>query len=225
MYRFATKPFFNQFRLELWALLKAVLVTAVLAFNCSHVFAQSADTSTPDGLIKFVVNDVMNAVRADADIQKGNIPKIITLVEQKILPYSDFHRTTQLAMGRNWSKATPEQQAAIVAEFKMLLIRTYSGAISRIRNQTVQFKPFRSAPDDKEVVVKTVVLDKGDVLQLDYRLMQTPNGWRVYDVNVLGAWLIEAYRNQFTDQISQNGIDGLIKFLKDRNAALAKPKA
>lgn len=208
------------FAMKLKAL--AFFVGLLLSFS---TYAQSPDTSTPDGLIKFVVTDVMSAVRADSDIQKGNISKIITLVEQKIIPYSDLRRTTQLAMGRNWNKATPEQQAAITAEFKMLLIRTYSGAISRIRNQTVQFKPFRAAPDDKEVVVRTVVLDQGDVLQLDYRLMQTPNGWKVYDVNVLGAWLIEAYRNQFTDQISQNGIDGLIKFLKDRNIALAKPKA
>jgi phospholipid transport system substrate-binding protein len=205
--------------------LKKLSLTAftALLMTSSLVMAQNAD-STPDGLIKFVVTDVMTSVKADKEIQAGNVSKVMVLVDQKIVPYLDMQKTTQLAMGRNWSKATPEQQKQIAQEFKMLLIRTYSGAISQIRDQTVQYKPVRFSPEDEDVVVRTQVISKGDPIQLDYRLMKTPNGWRVYDINVLGAWLVEAYRNQFNNQISQNGIDGLIKFLTDRNRALAQAK-
>ena len=128
-------------------------------------------------------------------------------------------------MGQNWKKATPEQQAQLTLEFKNLLIRTYSGALSQLREQTVQFKPFRAAPDDTEVMVKTVVIGHGDPVPLDYRLEKTSTGWKVYDMNIMGVWLIEAYRNQFTNQISQNGIDGLVKFLQERNKQLSAPKA
>jgi len=189
------------------------------------LFAQTPDQSTPpDALIKMVVTEVMTTVKSDPDIQKGNIPKIVDLVEKKIVPYTDMRRTTEMAMGPNWKKATPEQQAQLSLEFKNLLIRTYSGALSQLRDQTVQFKPLRAAPDDKEVIVKTVVLGRGDPVPLDYRLEKTPNGWKVYDMNIMGVWLVEAYRNQFSNQISQNGIEGLVKFLQDRNKQLAAAK-
>ena len=186
--------------------------------------AQAPDQSTPDGLIKTVVSDVMASVKSDPEIQKGNIPRIVELVDKKIVPYTDMRRTTEMAMGPNWKKASPEQQAQLIAEFKTLLIRTYSGALSQVRDQTVQFKPLRAAPDDKEVVVKTVVLGRGDPVPLDYRLENTPTGWKVYDMNIMGVWLVEAYRNQFANQISQNGIDGLVKFLQERNKQLATAK-
>ena len=166
----------------------------------------------------------MSSVKSDPEIQKGNIPKIVDLVEKKIVPYTDMRRTTEMAMGPNWKKATPEQQAQLVAEFKNLLIRTYSGALNQLRDQTVQFKQLRAAPDDQEVTVKTVVLGHGDPVPLDYRLEKTSNGWKVYDMNIMGVWLVEAYRNQFSNQISQNGIDGLVKFLQDRNKQLASAK-
>jgi phospholipid transport system substrate-binding protein len=201
----------------------AVLLASGFLFT-GAVFAQAVDQSTPDGLIKSVVSDVMASVKSDPEIQKGNIPRIVELVEKKILPYADMRRTTEMAMGPNWKKATPEQQAQLVNEFKSLLIRTYSGALSQLRDQTVQFKPLRAAPDDKEVVVKTVVIGRGDPVPLDYRLEKTANGWRVYDMNILGVWLVEAYRNQFANQISQNGIDGLVKFLQERNKQLAAAK-
>jgi phospholipid transport system substrate-binding protein len=189
------------------------------------VFAQIPDQNTPpDVLIKMVVSDVMASVKADPDIQKGNIPKVMELVEKKIVPFTDMRRTTEMAMGPNWKKATPEQQAILAAEFKTLLMRTYSGALSQLRDQTVQFKALRAAPDDKEVVVKTVVVGRGDPISLDYRLEKSTTGWKVYDMNIMGAWLVEAYRNQFTNQISQNGIDGLVKFLQDRNKQLATTK-
>ena len=198
------------------------IATALISFSA---LAQNAlDAATPDGLIKTIVTDVMVSVKADPEIQKGNIPRVVELVEKKIVPYTDMRRTTQLAMGRNWSKATPEQQNQLIIEFKNLLIRTYSGALSQLRDQTVQYKPLRSSPSDTDVIVRTVVIGKSDPIPLDYRLEKTNEGWRVYDVNIMGAWLIEAYRNQFANQISQNGIDGLIKFLQERNAMLAGKK-
>jgi phospholipid transport system substrate-binding protein len=200
------------------------LVVGLLLIS-GAAFAQTPDqTTAPDALIKMVVSDVMASVKADPDIQKGNIPKIVELVEKKIVPYTDMRRTTEMAMGPNWKKATPEQQNQLVMEFKNLLIRTYSGALSQLRDQTVQFKALRAAPDDKEVVVKTVVLGRGDPVPLDYRLEKTDKGWKVYDMNIMGVWLVEAYRNQFSNQISQNGIDGLVKFLQERNKQLASAK-
>ena len=200
------------------------LVFSSVFLIAGTAFSQVPDQSTPDGLIKTVVSDVMASVKSDPEIQKGSIPRIVDLVEKKIVPYTDMRRTTEMAMGPNWKKATPEQQAQLVNEFKNLLIRTYSGALSQLREQTVQFKALRAAPDDQEVVVKTVVLGRGDPVPLDYRLEKTPNGWKVYDMNIMGVWLIEAYRNQFSNQISQNGIDGLVKFLQDRNKQLASAK-
>jgi len=200
------------------------LVVSSLFLIVGTALAQAPDQSTPDGLIKTVVSDVMTSVKSDPEIQKGNIPRIVDLVEKKIVPYTDMRRTTEMAMGPNWKKASPEQQTQLVSEFKSLLIRTYSGALSQLRDQTVQFKALRAAPDDKEVVVKTVVLGRGDPVPLDYRLEQTANGWKVYDMNIMGVWLVEAYRNQFANQISQNGIEGLIKFLQERNKQLAATK-
>jgi len=190
----------------------------------TSLFAQTPDQSTPDGLIKSVVSDVMTSVKSDPEIQKGNIPRVVDLVDKKIVPYTDMRRTTEMAMGPNWKKASPEQQTQLVSEFRTLLIRTYSGALSQLRDQTVQYKALRASPDDQEVVVKTVVLGRGDPVPLDYRMEKTPTGWKVYDMNIMGVWLVEAYRNQFANQISQNGIEGLIKFLQERNKQLATAK-
>lgn len=196
-----------------------------MSFFVGQAYAQSApDSNTPDGLIKIIVADVIASIKSDPEIQKGNIPRVVDLVEKKIVPHTDMRRTTQLAMGKNWSKASPEQQNQLIMEFKNLLIRTYSGALSQLRDQTVQYKPLRAAPGDTDVIVRTVVVGKADPIPLDYRLEKTNDGWKVYDINIMGAWLIEAYRNQFTNQISQNGVDGLIRFLQERNAMLAGKK-
>ncbi|MGY8527236.1 MlaC/ttg2D family ABC transporter substrate-binding protein [Paracidovorax citrulli] len=204
---------------------KRFLLPLIAAFALSGpALAQASDTSTPDGLIRSLVDDVMATVKADKEMQAGSIPKITALVEQKILPNANFTRTTQIAMGRNWSKATPEQQQQIIEEFKMLLIRTYAGAVSQVRDQTVQFRPFRGAPEDTEVVVRTQVINKGEPIQMDYRLEKTAQGWKVYDINVLGAWLTEAYKGSFNTIASQQGIDGVIKTLQDRNRQLASAK-
>ncbi len=186
--------------------------------------AQAQDVKTPDGLIKYVVEDVLIVIKNDKAIQSGDFRKINALVDEKILPYSDFQKTTRMSMGRNWSKASPAQQDQITQEFKILLIRIYGGALAQIKDQKMQYKPFRSSPDDTDVIVRTAILGKGEPIQLDYRLEKGVNGWKVYDINILGAWLVESYRNQFNDQISKGGIDGLIKFLQDRNTALSTYK-
>ncbi|KDP84944.1 MlaC/ttg2D family ABC transporter substrate-binding protein [Cupriavidus basilensis] len=197
-------------------------LTVVAFAGAAH--AQTQDASTPDGLVKAVVGDVMASVKADKDMQAGNITKISALVEQKILPNANFQKTTQIAMGRNWSKATPEQQKQIADEFKTLLIRTYSGAIAQIRDQTVQFRPYRGSPEDTDATIRTQVINKGEPIQLDYRLEKTPQGWKVYDINVLGAWLTEAYKGSFNTIVGQQGVDGVIKTLQDRNRQLANAK-
>jgi phospholipid transport system substrate-binding protein len=207
-------------KLRYWLL--AMMLMATLLVTKSPL-AESID-STPDGLVKTLVSDVMNSIKLDKDIQAGNVNKVMALVDTKIVPYTNFQKTTQLAMGKNWSRATPEQQKQITAEFKTLLMRTYAGALTQVKDQTVTYKPFRMDPADTEVVVKTQVMNKGDAIQIDYRLEKIGETWRLYDLNVLGAWLIEAYRGQFNNQISANGIEGLLKFLQDRNAALAKAK-
>jgi len=207
-------------RARFWILV-TMLISALLMTKMS--FSQPID-ATPDGLVKTLVADVMNTIKADKDIQAGNINKVMALVDSKIVPYTNFQKTTQMAMGKNWSRATPEQQKLIMAEFKTLLTRTYAGALTQVKDQTVTYRPFRMEASDTDVVVRSQVMNKGDSIQLDYRLEKVGDTWRLYDLNVLGAWLIEAYRGQFNNQISTNGIEGLIKFLQDRNAALAKAK-
>lgn len=202
--------------------IKILFVTQALVLGIG--MAQAQDVKTPDGLIKFVVEDVLIVIKNDKAIQSGDFRKINALVDEKILPYSDFQKTTRMSMGRNWSKASPAQQDQITQEFKILLIRIYGGALAQIKDQKMQYKPFRSSPDDTDVIVRTAILGKGDPIQLDYRLEKGANGWKVYDINILGAWLVESYRNQFNDQISKGGIDGLIKFLQDRNIALSTNK-
>ncbi|SAK85453.1 Ttg2 family toluene tolerance protein [Caballeronia temeraria] len=200
-------------------------IFAMLLAFAGTASAQSVDSSAPDVMIKTVTQQVLDEIKSDPKIQSGDINKITELVNQKILPYTDFTRTTRLVMGRNWNSATPEQQKQIVEQFKMLLIRTYSGALAQVRNQTVQYKPFRANPDDTDVVVRSVVMNNGSPVELDYRLYKTAQGWRVYDINVLGAWLIQAYQQQFNEQISQNGVGGLLQFLTQRNQQLASGKA
>lgn len=186
--------------------------------------AQTVDSSNPDVLVKTVTQQVVDQIRGDKSIQAGDINRITQLVNEKILPYTDFRRTTQLAMGRNWRTATPDQQAQVIEQFKTLLIRTYSGALAQVRNQQIDYKPFRANPDDTDVVVRSTVMNNGQPIELDYRLYKTPQGWRVYDINVLGAWLIQAYQQQFQEKIQQGGVDGLIQFLTQRNQQLASGK-
>lgn len=196
----------------------AALCSGVLALGLSGV-ASAADEA-PDALIMRVSNEVLDAVKADKSIKSGDISKVVALVDSKVLPNMNFQRMTAAAVGRGWREATPEQQKRLQDEFKILLVRTYSGALAQVSDQTISLKPFRGSADDKEVVVRTEVRGKGSPIQLDYRLEKTPGdgaGWKIYDINVLGAWLVENYRGQFSQEINTKGIDGLINTLSTRN--------
>jgi len=189
-------------------------------------FAAHAADEAPDALIKRLSTDVLDTVRADPSIQAGEVGKVVALVDQTILPHLNFRRMTAAAVGPAWRKATPEQKERLQAEFKTLLVRTYSGALSQVTDQTIVIKPMRSAPDDKDVVVRTEIRGGGEPVQLDYRLEKTPGdgaGWKVYNLNVLGVWLVDTYRSQFAQQINAapegQGIDQLIESLAARNKA------
>ncbi len=199
------------------------MVAAFFSFG-SAAYAQ-VDQSNPQALIKTATEQVMNEVRTQS-IKPGDIGRITDIVNRDILPYTDFRRTTQLVMGRNWRAATPDQRDKVVEQFKMLLIRTYSGAIAQLKaDQQIQYLPFRADPGATDVVVRTLASNNGQPVQIDYRLYKTPQGWRVYDLNVLGAWLIQTYQQQFNEKIQQSGVDGLIQFLTQRNEQLAAGKA
>ncbi|MDP1687010.1 phospholipid-binding protein MlaC [Hydrogenophaga sp.] len=188
-----------------------VLVAAMLALPVQ------ATEETPDALVKRISGEVMAAVKADPAIQAGDVNRIIALVDGKIMPSFNFARMTSSAVGRYWRQATPEQQKQLHDDFKTLLVRTYAGALGEVKDQTVSFRPLRSRPEDTEVVVRSEVRGRGDPIQLDYRLEKTPNGWKIYDLNVLGVWLVETYRTQFAQEINAKGIDGLIASLVQRN--------
>lgn len=176
----------------------------------------------PDAMVRRVSEEILAIAKTDKQIQAGNQQRIMEVVRAKILPYVNFQRMTQMTAGRFWREATPEQQAALTEEFKTLLIYTYSGAIAQIRNQTLEFKPMRAAPEDTEVEVRSsVVQQRGEPIQLNYRLEKTANGWKIIDVNILGAWLVQTYRGSFASEIQKGGIDGLIKTLAERNKRLA----
>ncbi|MBR7747104.1 MULTISPECIES: MlaC/ttg2D family ABC transporter substrate-binding protein [Undibacterium] len=180
----------------------------------------------PDVLIKRLSTEIIDAAKTDKDIQSGNRQRINDLVETKVLPHINFERMTSLAVSKSWRTATPEQQKQLVTEFRTLLIHTYSGAITQIRDQRVEFKPFRSAPDDTEVEVKSLVIQtRGEPLQLSYRLEKTASGWKIFDINVLGAWLVETYKGSFSAEVNKSGVDGLIKTLIEKNKKLAAAPA
>ena len=195
------------------------LGAALLA--ASGLLVQAQTIKPPEVLINEVSTDVLEAVKADKSIQTGDIRKVIALVDAKVMPHVNFERMTTLAVGRYWRQATPEQKRRLQEEFKTLLVRTYSGALAEVKDQTVQIKPLRAEPNATEVVVRTEVRGKGDPIQLDYRLEKAPGGWKIYDVNVLGVWLVENYRNSFAQEIGASGIDGLIGKLAERNKTAA----
>jgi len=204
---------------NVFSALMVVVLSAVLSFTATNALA---DDLAPDALVKKVTTDVMATVKTDKDIQAGNISKINALVETKVLPYVNFRKMTSSAVGRFWSQATPDQQKQITDQFRELLVYTYSGALSEVRDQTIQFKPFRADPADTLVEVRTQVIpSRGDPIQLNYKLEKSADGWKIIDVNVLGVWLVETYRSSFASEINKTGVDGLIKSLGDKNKALA----
>ncbi|PZO15993.1 MAG: hypothetical protein DCF26_12110 [Burkholderiales bacterium] len=193
--------------------LTALVITAAGVMSVPAM----AQDEAPDALVKRISSDVLASVKADPAIQAGDVNRIVALVDTKILPSVNFTRMTSSAVGRFWRQATPEQQKQLQDEFKILLVRTYSGALGEVKDQTVTFKPMRSKPEDTEVVVRSEVRGKGEPIQLDYRMEKSAGGWKIYDINVLGVWLVETYRTQFAQEINAKGIDGLIASLVQRN--------
>ncbi len=194
-------------------LLVALALSGVLAV------AHAAE-ETPDAFVKRLSSEVVESIRADKSVRAGDLTSIMVLVESKVMPNINFQRMTASAVGPSWRRATPEQQGRLQEEFKILLVRTYSGALAQVNDQVVTVKPVRFAPEDKEVVVRTEVRGRGDPIQLDYRLERTPGegaGWKILNLNVLGVWLVDTYRTQFAQEINANGIDGLIAALTERN--------
>jgi phospholipid transport system substrate-binding protein len=186
-----------------------------------------ATASAPDVMIRELSTQIIDRIKQDKELQTGDLRKMSQFVDETIMPNVNFERMTALAAGRNWRQATPEQQKQLMAEFRQLLLRTYAGALSSVKDQEVRVKPLRAGAgaDDAEVVVRSeIVQSRGDPIQLDYRLEKANGTWRIYDLNVLGVWLVETYRNQFTQEISAKGIDGLIKSLADRNRQFAQAK-
>lgn len=198
------------------------LSVATLAFAATHASAQTEPAAgSPEALIKQVSTEVLDAIKADPALKTGNVQKVGQLVDTKVMPHVNFQRMTSSAVGRYWRQASADQQQQLQDQFKMLLIRTYSGALAQVRDQTVQLKPSRNQPSDTETVVRTEVKGSGDPIQLDYRLEKSTGAWKIYDVNVMGVWLVENYRNSFAQEIGANGIDGLIKKMAERNKASA----
>lgn len=200
----------------------AVAVTFGTLLFAGTAMAQEA----PDALVKRISQEVIDNAKADKSIQGGNQQRILSLVEEKILPYIDFERMTALAAGRYWRDATPEQKKQLTDEFRSLLVYTYSGALSQVRDQKIDFKPLRGSPSDTEVEVRSQVIQpRGEPIQLNYRMEKIANGWKIYDVNVLGAWLVESYKGTFASEIGRSGIDGLIKVLAAKNKSRAAKTA
>ena len=196
------------------------LAAAVLVLAAGGLPLAHAADEAPDALVKRLSDEILNDIRSDKSLHSGDIGRVMALVDSKVMPNVDFRRMTASAVGPAWRQATPQQQQKLQDEFKTLLVRTYAGALSQINDETVTVKPLRAAPTDNEVVVRTEVRGRGDPIQLDYRLEKTPGqgaGWKIFNLNVLGVWLMENYRSQFAQEISAKGIDGLIAALAERN--------
>jgi phospholipid transport system substrate-binding protein len=188
--------------------------------------ALAAPDTAPDALVRTSIDEVVAIIKADKALQGGNQQKLHALVEEKVLPHFDFARMTRLAVGRSWAQATDAQKEALIREFRMLLVRTYSTSLSQYRNQTIDVKPAKIAAGDKETVVRTVVNQPGgQPIPIDYGMERTDAGWKVYDVVIDGVSLVTTYRGSFSDQIQKTGVDGLVKTLADRNRSSEAPKA
>jgi phospholipid transport system substrate-binding protein len=198
-----------------------ILATILIAFAPALALAQES----PDALVKRTTDEVLTIIKADKDLQSGNISKVVQLAEQKVLPHFDFERMTRLAVGRNWAQASAEQKQALTKEFRTMLVRTYSSSLSQYRNQTIEVKPSKVGPNDKEATVRTAVIQQGGPpIPIDYAMEKMDSGWKVYDVIIDGASLVTTYRGTFNDQVQKGGVDGLLKTLQDRNASPAPAK-
>ena len=203
-----------------------VMVVAV-SFATMMAPTYAADEA-PEALIERLTKEALDTIEKDPSVQAGDVGRIMQLLDEKVMPHLDFQRMTASAVGPGWRQATPEQRKRLEAEFKKLLVRTYAGAMSQAKNLTFSVKPLRASPDDKEVVVRTLIKGRGDPAQLDYRLEKTPGvgaGWKIFNLNVLGVWLVDTYRSQFAAEINAKGVDGLIATLTERNKSNAASSA
>lgn len=204
----------------------ACMTVALGLAPSSPAFAESSPGDGPDALVRTVTDQTLAAIRSDKDLRSGDRKKIYDLVQTRIAPYFDFPRMTQLAMGKNWRSATPEQQQVLSDQFKTLLIYTYASAFSKYRDQSVAINPVRMAPADTDVTVKTAISQPGaQPLGVDYAMEKTADGWKVYDVTIEGVRLVQNYRNTFASEVQNGGIDGLIATLQNKNKSLAQAPA
>ena len=195
-----------------------IAVMLLMAGLSSGLQAQSS----PDEFIRTISQSVLDDLKADRSLQSGDIERLNVLVERKVMPYVDFQRMTALAVGRNWRAANPEQQRALMQEFRRLLLLTYSGAVRQVNDLTLQVRPVRGKPDDDEIIVRTQVLRPGrEPILIDYRMQKSGSSWKIFDLNIMGLWLVEHYRNQFAQVVGASGIDGLIQSLREKNQTLA----
>ena len=207
------------------AFLRQTLAASVLLVTALAGTAVYAQDEAPDALIKRLSSEVLDTIKNDKAIRAGDMAKVVALVDARIMPNVNFQRMTASAVGPAWRQATPEQQKRLQEEFKTLLVRTYAGALAQVSDQVISMKPLRMAAEDKEVLVRSEIKGGGEAIQLDYRLEKTPGqgaGWRIYNLNVLGVWLVETYRSQLASEINTKGIDGLIATLTERNKANGK---
>lgn len=201
--------------------MKRFFIPLLVAFVPLLAGAQEA----PDALVKRVTDEVLAIIKADKDLQAGNQRKVVELAEAKVLPHFDFERMTRLAVGRNWAQANDAQKQSLVKEFRTMLVRTYSSSLTAYRNQTIEVKPTKMGAQDKDVTVRTAVLQPGGPsIPIDYAMENNGQGWKVYDVVIDGASMVTTYRGSFNDQIQKGGIDGLVKTLADRNRSPEAPK-
>ena len=202
-------------------------IFAVLVMSAIAMFAlpARAQDEAPDALIKRLAAEVLDSIRADPALRTGDLTRIVALLDAKLMPNVNFKRMTSSAVGPTWRQVSPEQQKRLQEEFKILLVRTYAGALAQTNDLTLTVKSLRGSTDDKEVIVRTEIKGRGDPVQLDYRLERTPGegaGWKIYNLNVMGVWLVETYRSQFAQEINAKGVDGLIAALTDRNKSNSK---
>lgn len=214
-------------RAALWRAAVSVAALAALAGWSGPAAAAAIGPDTaPDALVQSLSAEVLDDIRTDKGLRNGDIDRLQKLIDEKVAPHVDFEKMTRLSVGRGWRSATPEQRDALMREFRLLLVRTYSGALTHVTDHQVKLKPFRSQPGDTDVMVRTnVAPSAGDPIQLDYRLEKTEAGWKIYDVNILGVSLVENFKSSFASEINQNGVDGLIKSLTERNKQLAAGSA
>jgi len=205
----------------------ALALTAALLLGAVAAPAAEPADSSPDALILSLSTGILDTIRADAALRGGDFAKLQKLVDERILPRVDFDKMTRLCVGRAWRGATAAQRSTLTDQFRLLLMRTYSGALSKVTDQTVRLRPSHGQEDAADVIVRTqIVASQGDPIELDYRLEKTDAGWKIYDINILGVWLVENYKNEFGQTLNQGGVDGLISALTQKNqklAASAKP--